>query len=191
MNDIIPEGALKTLEERFGSRFVQHTVGEAGAEEPVASVFPQNAEEVETLTGLAARHSIPLVARGAGTAIYPGKPPRGPYGTFRCDAPDTDTSRRGRELGRGRAGGDLVGSRGAAAREGHGTQGLPHQRTEIHGGWLVSRKRDRGWFLRIRLAASERPLGRGRSSWRRTEHHRRQRSFETLRRVQRQHGLRS
>jgi hypothetical protein len=38
MNDIIPEGALKTLEERFGSRFVQHTVGEAGAEERVASV---------------------------------------------------------------------------------------------------------------------------------------------------------
>jgi FAD/FMN-containing dehydrogenase len=84
MNDIIPEGALKTLEERFGSRFVQHTVGEAGAEEPVASVFPQNAEEVETLTRLAARHSIPLVARGAGTALYPGKPPRGL--TVRFDA---------------------------------------------------------------------------------------------------------
>src|SRR5829696_4507182 len=84
MNDIIPEGALKTLEERFGSRFVQHTVGEAGAEETVASVFPQNAEEVETLTELAARHSIPLVARGAGTAIYPGKPPRGL--TVRFDA---------------------------------------------------------------------------------------------------------
>jgi len=84
MNDIIPEAALKTLEERFGSRFVQHTVGEAGDEEPVASVFPQNAEEVETLTELAARHSIPLVARGAGTAIYPGKPPRGL--TVRFDA---------------------------------------------------------------------------------------------------------
>lgn len=79
MNDIIPEGALKTLEERFGSRFVQHATGGAapGAEEPVASVFPQSAEEVESLTRLAARHSIPLVARGAGTAIYPGKPPRG------------------------------------------------------------------------------------------------------------------
>ena len=77
MNEIIPKGALKTLEERFGSRFVQHTGGEADAEEPVASVFLQNAEEVESLTRLAARHSIPLVARGAGTAIYPGKPPRG------------------------------------------------------------------------------------------------------------------
>jgi FAD/FMN-containing dehydrogenase len=71
MNDIIPEGALKTLEEGFGSRFVQHATGGAapGAEETVASVFPQSAEEVESLTRLAARHSIPLVARGAGTAI--------------------------------------------------------------------------------------------------------------------------
>src|SRR5215218_389659 len=84
MNDIIPEGALKTLEERFGSRFVQHTVGEAGAEERVASVYPQSVEEVESLARLAARHSIPLVARGAGTAIYPGKPPRGL--TVRFDA---------------------------------------------------------------------------------------------------------
>ncbi|HJQ27758.1 MAG TPA: FAD-binding oxidoreductase [Rubrobacter sp.] len=40
-------------------------------------MFPQSVEEVEWLTRLAARHSIPLVARGAGTALYPGKPPRG------------------------------------------------------------------------------------------------------------------
>jgi FAD/FMN-containing dehydrogenase len=86
MNDIIPEDALKTLEERFRSRFVQHTAGEAspGASDTVASVFPQSAEEVESLTRLAARHSIPLVARGAGTALYPGKPPRGL--TVRFDA---------------------------------------------------------------------------------------------------------
>jgi FAD/FMN-containing dehydrogenase len=79
MNDIIPEGALKTLEERFGSRFVQHATGGAApsAEETVASAFPQSAEEVESLTRLAALHSIPLVARGAGTALCPGKPPRG------------------------------------------------------------------------------------------------------------------
>jgi FAD/FMN-containing dehydrogenase len=79
MNDIIPEGALKTLEETFGSRFVQHATGGAapGAEETVASVFPQSAEEVESLTRLAALHSIPLVAQGAGTALYRGKPPRG------------------------------------------------------------------------------------------------------------------
>jgi glycolate oxidase len=86
MNDIIPEDALETLEERFGSRFVQHTVGEAatGAKGIDASVFPQSVEEVESLTRLAARYSIPLVARGAGTAIYPGEQPRGL--TVRFDA---------------------------------------------------------------------------------------------------------
>jgi glycolate oxidase len=86
MNDIIPEDALKTLEERFGSRFVQHSVGEeaSGAKDTVASVYPQDVEEVESLVRLAARYSIPLVARGAGTAIYPGKPPRGL--TVRFDA---------------------------------------------------------------------------------------------------------
>src|ERR687898_127234 len=129
MNDIIPEDVLKTLEERFGSRFVRRTDGE--------------------------------------------------------DAPDTAPRRRGGEPGRGRAGGHLVDSRGAAAREGYGTKGLPHQCAQIHGGRLAGRKRDRSWLLRVWLAASERPLGRGRSSRRRTEHHRRQRSIETLRRVQR------
>src|SRR5215210_3535539 len=79
MNDIIPEDVLKTLEERFGSRFKQHTVGESasGAKDPIASVFPQSIEEVESVCRLAARHSIPLVARGAGTARYPGDSPRG------------------------------------------------------------------------------------------------------------------
>jgi len=84
MNDIFPKGALSTLEEKFGSRFVQHATGGVapGGEETVASVYPQSAEEVESLTRLAALHSIPLVARGAGTAIYPGKPPRGLAGRF-------------------------------------------------------------------------------------------------------------
>ena len=36
MNDI-PEKALRTLEERFGDRFVRHVAGEAGAEESFAS----------------------------------------------------------------------------------------------------------------------------------------------------------
>jgi hypothetical protein len=36
MNDI-PEKALRTLEERFGDRFVRHAAGEAGAEESFAS----------------------------------------------------------------------------------------------------------------------------------------------------------
>jgi glycolate dehydrogenase FAD-linked subunit len=72
MNDI-PEEALRTIEERFGTRFVRHVAGEPDAEEPFASVFPESVEEVESLTKLAARHHIPLVARGAGTALYPGK----------------------------------------------------------------------------------------------------------------------
>ena len=78
--DNIPREALGTIEESFGSRFVRHGAGETGpdAGEPFASVFPQSAEEVEFLTRLAARYSIPLAAHGAGTAIYPGNPGRPP-----------------------------------------------------------------------------------------------------------------
>ncbi|HEX5974430.1 MAG TPA: FAD-binding oxidoreductase, partial [Rubrobacteraceae bacterium] len=75
MNDISGE-ALQTLEESFGLRFVRHAPGEADAERLFASVFPQSIEEVESLTRLAARHRIPLVARGAGTGLYPGRPPQ-------------------------------------------------------------------------------------------------------------------
>src|SRR5215216_1076478 len=75
----IPEEALSTIEESFGSRFVRHPTSETEreVEGAFASVFPHSAEEVQFLTELAALHSIPLVARGAGTALYPGKPPRG------------------------------------------------------------------------------------------------------------------
>src|SRR5829696_7380408 len=75
MNDI-PEVALSTIEEIFGTSFVRHTDGEADAGQPFASVFPENAAQVESLTKLAARYRIPLVARGAGTALYPGRAPR-------------------------------------------------------------------------------------------------------------------
>lgn len=77
MSDI-PEEALNTIEESFGTRFVPHAPGEAEphAEQPFGSVFPESAEEVESLMKLAARHSIPLIARGAGTAIYSGRVPR-------------------------------------------------------------------------------------------------------------------
>src|SRR5918993_793113 len=77
MSDI-PQEALETIEERFGSRFVPHAVDEAEphTEQPFASVFPESAEEVQSLMKLAARHSIPLMARGAGTALYLGKVPR-------------------------------------------------------------------------------------------------------------------
>jgi len=77
MNDISEE-ALRTIEESFGARFVRHAAGEAEPDirEPFASVFPENAEEVELLARLGARYRIPLVARGAGTALYPGEAPR-------------------------------------------------------------------------------------------------------------------
>jgi glycolate oxidase len=73
MNDI-PEEVLKTIEERFGTRFERHEAGEPGTEEPFASVSPESVEEVEWLTRLAAR--IPLIGRGAGTALYPQREAR-------------------------------------------------------------------------------------------------------------------
>lgn len=73
--DDIPREALVAIEERFASRFVRHAAGEPDAGQRFASVFPRSAEEVEFLMRLAARHSIPLAAHGAGTAIYPGKAP--------------------------------------------------------------------------------------------------------------------
>jgi len=77
MSDI-PEEALNTIEESFGTRFVPQAPGETEphAEQPFGSVFPESAEEVESLMKLAARHSIPLIARGAGTAPYSGRMPR-------------------------------------------------------------------------------------------------------------------
>src|SRR5215216_446659 len=77
MNDI-PEAALRTIEDTFGTRFVPHAADEAEphAEQPFASVFPESAKEVKSLMKLAEHHSIPLVARGAGTAPYSGKVPR-------------------------------------------------------------------------------------------------------------------
>ena len=79
MNDLIPRDVLETLEDTFGSRFVQNASGEGTLRtgETVVSVYPQSVDEVEALARLAARHSIPLAARGAGTAIYPGEPQGG------------------------------------------------------------------------------------------------------------------
>jgi hypothetical protein len=44
MNDVIPEGVQKTLEERFGSRFVRHAAGGivASGDDAVASVYPES-----------------------------------------------------------------------------------------------------------------------------------------------------
>ena len=143
MNDIIPEGALKTLEERFGSRFVQHTVG-AGAEERVASVFPQNAESRRQLSSPLATHTA--VARGAGTAIYPGKPPRGL--TVRFDAMRQIRIPAGEEENWVEVEpGVTWWALEQRLRERAWDRGFTPQRPKIHGGRLVSRKRDRGWFL--------------------------------------------
>ena len=75
MNDI-PEVALRTIEDIFGTSFVRHADGEADAGQLFASVFPENAAQVESLTKLAARYRIPLIARGAGTAQNSGRAPR-------------------------------------------------------------------------------------------------------------------
>jgi FAD/FMN-containing dehydrogenase len=79
MNDVIPGDALEALEREFGSRLVRHTGGveASGAKDNFASVYPRSVEEVQSLARLAARYSIPLVARGAGTAIYPREQPLG------------------------------------------------------------------------------------------------------------------
>src|SRR5829696_7980406 len=96
MNDI-PEAALRTIEDTFGTRFVPHAADEAdpNAEQPFASVFPESAKEVESLMKLAEHHSIPLVARGAGTAPYSGKVPRALV--VRFDGCATYGSQRNRE----------------------------------------------------------------------------------------------
>ena len=75
MNDI-PEAALRTIEDIFGTSFVRHVDGEADAGQLFASVFPENSAQVESLMKLAARYRIPLIARGAGTALYSGRAPR-------------------------------------------------------------------------------------------------------------------
>src|SRR5215213_9717860 len=64
------EEILRTLEQSFGDRVERGPIRwkGPGTEDALASVLPMNAEEVELLAQLAARHSVPLVALGAGTA---------------------------------------------------------------------------------------------------------------------------
>jgi FAD/FMN-containing dehydrogenase len=68
------EESLRTLEQSFGDRLKRGPIRgeEPGTEDVLASVLPMNAEEVELLAQLAARHSVPLVALGAGTAPESG-----------------------------------------------------------------------------------------------------------------------
>jgi hypothetical protein len=58
------EETLRTLEQSFGNRLKWGQIRgeEPGTEGVLASVLPMNAEEVELLAQLAARHSVPLVA---------------------------------------------------------------------------------------------------------------------------------
>ena len=68
------EETLRTLEQSFGNRLKWGQIRgeEPGTEGVLASVLPMDAEEVELLAQLAARHSVPLVALGAGTAPESG-----------------------------------------------------------------------------------------------------------------------
>jgi FAD/FMN-containing dehydrogenase len=73
------EETLRTLEQQFGDRVKRGPSRgeEPGTEEALASVIPMNAEEVELLAQVAARHSVPLLALGAGTAPDSGAEKRG------------------------------------------------------------------------------------------------------------------
>ena len=113
--------------------FVPHAADETEprAERPFASVFPESAAEVRSLMKLAARHGIPLMARGAGTALYSGRC----RGLLWCVSTRCATygSRRIRKRSGWRSSrGHLDGTRKPSAREGYGTEGLPHERAEIH-----------------------------------------------------------
>src|SRR5215212_4779875 len=73
------EEILRALEQSFGDRLNRGPIRgeEPGTEDVFASVLPMNAEEVEILARVAARHSVPLVALGAGTAPESGAEKQG------------------------------------------------------------------------------------------------------------------
>jgi FAD/FMN-containing dehydrogenase len=73
------EETLITLEQQFANRVKRGPIRgeEPGTEDVLASVLPMNAEEVELLAQVAARHSVPLVALGGGTAPESGAEKRG------------------------------------------------------------------------------------------------------------------
>jgi hypothetical protein len=64
------EEVLRVLEQSLGDRVKRGPIRgeELSTEEVLASVLPMSAEEVDLLAQVAARHSVPLVALGAGTA---------------------------------------------------------------------------------------------------------------------------
>jgi glycolate oxidase len=64
------EEALRALRGAFEHRIAQRLIreGKSGDEGPLAFVLPTSAEEVQLLAEVAARHSVPLIALGGGTA---------------------------------------------------------------------------------------------------------------------------
>jgi FAD/FMN-containing dehydrogenase len=79
MSEAQREEALRALEHVFGERGKRGSIRgeEPGTEDALAFVLPRNAEEVELLAQVAARHSVPLVALGAGTAPGSGAEKQG------------------------------------------------------------------------------------------------------------------
>ena len=69
MMDKVPEEALVALEKTFKDRIRRPAQNNGtGSGSALASVLPLHAGEVEVLSKIAERHSIPLVAEGGGTA---------------------------------------------------------------------------------------------------------------------------
>lgn len=60
--------ALRTLQEMFGDRLRRSPRSSGEGRGALASLLPVHADEVRRLSGVAERHSLPLVAVGAGTA---------------------------------------------------------------------------------------------------------------------------
>ena len=79
MTEASHEEALRTLREVFEHRITQRLIqrqrlireGKPDIEGPLAFVLPVSVEEVQLLAEVAERHSVPLVALGAGTAPSP------------------------------------------------------------------------------------------------------------------------
>jgi FAD/FMN-containing dehydrogenase len=96
MSEDLREEGLRTLEREVGERVKRGPIrgDRLDAEEALASFLPMSAEEVELLARVADRHSIPLVALGAGTALESGAQKRGILVRFdlmrRIRLPDTE-----------------------------------------------------------------------------------------------------
>src|SRR5687767_5752327 len=76
-----PREAVRELQALLGKRWVLHTPEDLLVYEydgtidrgvPQAIVFPNSTEEVAGVLGIAARHNLPVVPRGAGTGLSGG-----------------------------------------------------------------------------------------------------------------------